>query len=506
VSRLAGQQRDGDAAWAAGQFDAARSAYLGVLSQDPGDIRANLRLGVMLSWQGKFDSSLVYIARARAGDPADVEIRLIQARVLAWKKQYRAALARYDSILAEQPGLREAELGRARTLAWAGRLNASQALYRGILEQDSTDREARLGTAQVSAWKGELAEAEREYHQLLTLASRDVEARVGLGYVYLWQDRVRAAKRQAQYALSIDSTLQTARELSTAVREATGSPLETSASWSNDSDDNTSFWQNLGASAPVMDRVRVFGSINALQARDPVREGERVGGEAGATVTVGEFQLSGAGGARRLTPELAEARTAGTYRGQVIYRPIHHLGLSLGFSRQPFDETAALIEQGIDMEVLEAGADLGLSAGLSLFGNAGALWLSDGNQRSNFSAGLTQKIQGGSFVGVFGRTLSYESRGTGYFSPDRFSVLEGLAGYDHQSRRWAASASGGLGAQQVGAGATAQVEWHLEARVGPRWRGGNRIELFGRFTNSAVSSTTGAFRSGAAGLTARLSL
>jgi tetratricopeptide (TPR) repeat protein len=506
ISSADAQQREGDAAWAAGSFEDARAAYLELLSQDPRDVRANLRLGIILSWQGQLDSSLVYLGRARAEDPADVEIRLIQARVLAWSKRYTAALARYDSVLTEQPDLHEALMGRARTLAWAGRFEEAQALYRPMLAHDSTDHEALLGAAQVTAWKGDLGQAEQQYRRMLAADPRDLEARVGLGYVYLWQDRVSASGREAKYALGIDSTARSARELWNKVREANSSPLETSANWTNDSDDNTSFSQTVGASAPLVERLRVFGSVNALQASDPVREGERVGVEAGATMTLREFQLSGAGGARRLTPDVASPRTAGTYRGRVSYRPVSTLGLSLGYSRAPFDETAALIEQGLDIESLDAGMDLQPSRGLKIFGEAGSWWLSDGNYRSNFSAGFTQKLYHGSFVGLFGRTLSYDSRGTGYFSPDRFTVAEGLAGYDHQSRRWSASAAGGLGAQQVGADAAAQIEWHIEARVGPHWENGSRIELFGLFTNSAVSSTTGAFRSGSAGLSARLSL
>jgi hypothetical protein len=81
-----------------------------------------------------------------------------------------------------------------------------------------------------------------------------------------------------------------------------------------------------------------------------------------------------------------------------------------------------------------------------------------------------------------------------------------VAGYAHESRTLLASVSGGLGAQQIGQEGAAQTEWHLEGRAGPRWGSGNKIELFGLITNSAVSSTTGAFRYGSAGVTIRLVL
>jgi hypothetical protein len=304
----------------------------------------------------------------------------------------------------------------------------------------------------------------------------------------------------------IDSTHKGGRELRRAAREATRPSVESSASWSNDSDDNTSFGQSLGSSASLGGGVGVFGSVNAFETSDPVRDATRVGAEAGVSLRAGRLHLQGAAGARRLTPEVAPSRTSATYRARFSYRPLPRVGLSLGYSRLPFDEIAALIERRLDLESLDGGVDLKPTSHLTVYGGSGALWLSDGNSRTSFSAGLNQKIGRKILVGVFGRTLSYKQRGVGYFSPDRFSVLEGVASYSHESRTWAASISGGLGAQQIGERGAAQSEWHLEGRAGPRWGSGNRVELFGLLTNSAVSSTSGAFRYRAAGLTVRLGL
>ena len=505
VSSLRAQQREADQDWAAGRYAAARAEYQQILATNPSSVRANLRLAILLSWEGKLDSSLVHLARARAAEPADVDTRLVQARVMAWNKQYGDALLRYDSLLSERPDLREAKLGRARVLAWANRLDEARVAYQSLIANDSTDRDALLGGAQVSGWKGDLSDAEQQYRAILTRNSRDLDARVGLGYVYLWQGRNAAAGRQAKYALAIDSTHKEARELRRLVRRSSRSSVESSASWSNDSDDNTSFWQTAGASSSLGGRVGVFGSVNALQTSDPVREATRVGGEAGLIVTAGRLKLTGAGGARRLTPEVAPSRTAATYRGLVGYRPIPQFGLSLGYSRLPFDEIASLIERDLDMELLEGGFDARPATDLTIYGGGGALWLSDGNTRTSAAGGLTRKI-GSGFLGLFGRTLSYQRRGIGYFSPDRFSVFEATTGYNHERNRWAGSLSGGLGVQQVGKRGAAQSEWHVEGRLGPRWGGGNRVELYGLITNSAVSSTSGAFRYRSAGLTVRLGL
>lgn len=500
------QQHEADEAWNEGRYEAARAAYRKVLAKDPGAVRANLRTGILLSWQGRLDSALVYIARARTGDPGDLEMQVVHARVLAWHKRYGRALALYDSALAAQPGFRGARLGRAQTLSWAGRLDEARAAYQEMLAKDSSDHDARLGSAQISAWQGDLAAAEREYLDLLSRDRADAKARVGLGYVYLWQGRSDEAGRQVRAALETDSTNREGRALHRSIRELNRPALESSADWSNDSDRNTSFSQTLGTSGKLGSRLRAFGSVNALETSDPLRDATRLGGEGGLSLALGRVQLSGAAGARRLFPETAPARTAATYRGRLGYRPMPALGFSVGYSRSPFDEIAALMERDLDLELLEGGFDARPLTGLSVYGSGSGLWLSDGNTRTGALLGLTQKIRRYFFVGLFGRTLSYERRGVGYFSPDRFSVLEATGGYNLERKSWIGGLSGGLGAQQIGERGAAQTEWHIEGRLGRRWGVGNRVELFGLITNSAVSSTSGAFRYRSAGVSLRLGL
>ena len=472
AGRLAAQEAQGDSAWSRGRYDEARAAYERVLAKDPNAAVANLRIGVMLSWRGRLDSAMTYIARARAADPSDVETRLVQARVLSWKKRYDAALALYDSVLADHPDVRDALFGKA----------------------------------QVSAWRGLLAAAEEEYRAILARDPRDADALVGLGYVYHWQGKETAAAREARAALVVDPTHQGARTLRRTIEETTRPSLEITAGWNNDSDRNTNLRQAIAAFGLVADRIGVVGSVNALEASDPALDAAGLGGEAGLTLTLGRFQLMGAGGAQRLMPQLAPDRTVATYRGRVGYHPVSELGVSLSYSRAPFDEIASLIEQNLSLELLEAGFDARPFTGFTLYGGGNGLWLSDGNRRTGALAGLTQKVLPHFSVGLSGRTLSYTNQRPQYFSPDRFSMLEGTAGYDVEDRHWIGVMNGGFGAQKVGERGSAQSEWHLEGRLGQKWGVGNRVELFGLITNSAVSSTTGAFRYRAAGLTVRLGL
>jgi tetratricopeptide (TPR) repeat protein len=435
---LVAQQAEGDRAWDQGRREDARAAYLRVLDHDPGAYLANLRLGLLLAWAGRYDSALVHLARARATDPADPEARVVQARVLAWSGRLPAAAARYDSVLATDP--------------------------------------------------------------------RNVEALIGLGYVYHWQRRDGPAARMASNALALAPNSQDARDLRDAVRAATQTALELSATWSNDSDRNTAWWQTAEVGAPVAAGVRIFAGVNLLEASDPIRDAVRVGGEAGFTWALGDVQFGGAAGARHLTPETADPRTVFTYRGRFSWRPAPAYGASIGYARYPFDEIASLFDRELDLDALEAGFDASPIRGLSLYGGGGAVWISDGNTRTWVGAGLTGTFARRFFAGVYGRTLGYDERGVGYFSPDRFNLLEAVAGYTLDSGPWSGRLSGGLGGQEIGRRGATQTEWHLEARLGRRWGVGNRVEAFGLVTNSAVSSTTGAFRYRSAGLLARIGL
>jgi hypothetical protein len=435
---LCAQQKEADEAWNQGRYEAARAAYEQILRQDPSAARANLRMGIMLSWQGKLDSALTLIARARAVHPDDIDMRLAEARV--------------------------------------------------------------------RSWKGDLSTAERLYRAILAQHPENADALAGLGYVYYWEGREAAARKYAEAALAVDSTHTAGRDLLRTIGEANRPATEGTVNWSNDSDHNTSFGQALSASASPGAGVGIFGSVSALETSDPALEASSLGGEAGLSVGQGRFQLTGAAGARRLFPEVTEPRTAATYRARLGYRPAPGFGMSVGYSRAPFDETASLMDRGLDMELVEGGFDARPFAGFSIYATGSGLWLSDGNTRTGVVAGLTQKLHRRFSVGLFGRTLSYEESGVGYFSPDRFSVLEATAGYAIVTRSWNSSLGGGLGAQQIEEGGAAQSEWHIEGRLARRWGGGNRVEVFGLVTNSAVSSTSGAFRYRSAGLTVRLVL
>ncbi|HEU5358559.1 MAG TPA: hypothetical protein VFU45_05550 [Gemmatimonadales bacterium] len=65
--------------------------------------------------------------------------------------------------------------------------------------------------------------------------------------------------------------------------------------------------------------------------------------------------------------------------------------------------------------------------------------------------------------------------------------------------------SGGIGVQRIDGGRD-RSEWHGELRAAHRWGAANELAVYGGITNSAAAYTTGAFRSGTAGMAVRSGL
>jgi tetratricopeptide (TPR) repeat protein len=505
-SPLAAQVPAGDSAWAAGDYAAARLHYETGLQRNPGSVRALYRLGILLAWDGKLDSSLTLLQLAREVEPGEPDVRLQEATVLSWKGKYRASLSKWDSLLTEFPDRRDAAYGRARTLSWAGRMKQADSAYAALAASDPGDLDALAGRGQVAAWRGDYNAAARFYHEALARDPDHVPSLVGLAQVRLWQSRPNEAEQQITRALAVAPRDRAALDAQRAIRALRRPRIELGLGWSHDSDRNTLWWQSIGASLLVANGLRSFASAGIAEASDPIRNGTRLSAEVGTSLDRGNLGFTAALGARGLSSDAAPDRTLGTWRLSASYRFAPTARAGLGYSHYSFDETALLLGRDVDIDEISVDADAELRPDLSLGVGASTGWLSDNNQRRSAVIALTQRLARRFTVGLFGRALGYDQRGIGYFAPDRFLVGEARGSYTYGVRRWEARLSGGLGLQQVGKGATAQSEWHAEARALRRWSVINEVALSGGISNSAESSTTGAFRYYTAALSVRLGL
>ena len=506
ATNLAAQVGQGDAAWAAGRYQEASAAYHQALTDDPGQVRANYRLAILASWENRLDSALVLIQRAREMEQDDPDVRFAEALILSWSGRYDEAIAKYDSLLGAFPSMHEAELGRARTLSWADRIPDADRAYRAMLERNPNNLDALAGRAQLAAWQGDYETATARYHEILERAPTNATANLGLGRVHYYQGRSRRAIDYLERAKALEPNNRDVEELYTTIRAEIRPQVTITATFADDSDDNSNWWQDLKGSYLLADGVTGFGSVGLLQASDPLRSASRTMGEVGATVARGSYRFTGAAGLRRLAPDGTSSRSSGSYRLGAMYRPSRQVSGGLGFAHYPFDETANLIGRNLDIDQLDATLDIGLTETLSLSAGGGAAWVSDDNSRVAAVLALTQTIRKQFFVGAFGRVLAYDAPAPGYFTPDRFTVVEMRGGYAAAWHGWSTRVSGGLGLQQVGKGGDTQSEWHAEMRVSRNWAAINQVEVVGSITNSAVSSTTGAFRYGTVGASVRLGL
>jgi len=496
----------GDSAWLAGDFHAARIAYERELHDNPGSVRSLYRLAVLASWDGRLDSALAMLRDARELEPQDADVRFYQAKVLSWDGRFDAAVALYDSLLVEQPGWRDAAFGRAQTLAWANRFSEADAAFAALADSDPEDLDALAGRALVAAWRGDLATAARRYAAALERNPAHVTSLVGMAQVRLWQGRAADARHYAALALAAAPEDRSAHEVQRQARALVRPRIEVTLGWSHDSDDNTLWWQQAGTSMAIGAGLRGFASVTAGEATDPIRTGSRLGAEVGASYSIANLTLTGALGGRRLLPDGAPARSLATMRTSAAYRISPGAGVGFGYARYSFDETALLLSRDLDVHEVSIDGDVALTPNLTAGGGASIAWLSDDNRRRAAVLSLTQRISHRYTVGLFGRVMGYDAPGVGYFTPDRFVVGEVRGSWTRSVQKWESRLSAGLGVQQVGQDARAQSEWHAEGRLARRFGVINEVALGVGISNSAVSSTTGAFRYYSAQVSARLGL
>jgi tetratricopeptide (TPR) repeat protein len=452
------QLPEAEDAFRRGDQRAARAGYEAVLRQDSANVRALYRLAVLDSWDGKLQRSLDRFARLRQLESADADIMVAQARVLSWAGQTGAAEQLYDSVLAITPARSDALAGRARTVAWAGDLDRAERLWRSALEVHPDDAEILVGLAQTLFWRGkpELAES----------------------YV----SRARQLAPDAREA----------RDLLSLVRAARRPEIATAGNYAHDSDDNAFFAQDGSITGALGHDLRGTLQAGWRRATDPARTGLSYGAGGYVIAPLGRGAVLRAGlGIRRLAPDGGTAHSPLTAQLGIGLRPARFAALSVAYSRTAFDETALLIDSGYVMDGVDLSFDATPRPGLSISGGGGLAWLSDAvsNRRAGGVIAVMATLHHGIEAGVFARMMGYRipNPGAGYFAPDRFGVLEARVTGTWRREGWGIRADAGFGAQQVGAGAPTQVEWHTGLGITHGWSANNELTLAGSVTNSAAS-------------------
>ena len=461
---LHAQLPDADSAFARGDYAAARAAYERVLARDSLNERALYRLAILDSWDGKLVRSLARFGTLRRIDPRDPDIMVSHAQVLAWAGRTAASGALYDSVLARYTDRTDALAGRARVIAWSGDLDRAEQLWRAALERHPDSAELLIGLAQTLYWKGQPELAESYAVRARTLAPED----------------------------------RSARDLERELRAALRPDVATSVDGATDSDDNDFVAQEGRITTSLCANLR--GTLHAgwRHGTDPRGAGTSYGGGGVVTAALGHGAVFRAGlGARRIESDTGPAhplpsRTLLTAELGVGLRPARYAAASLGYSRAPFDETAGLMRKDLTIDALDFSFDVSPGPGWSISGGGGGAWFSDANRRLSAVVAVLGRAAPGLQLGPYARIMGYRvNGGTGYFSPDRFIVVEARAVYVWQQRPWGIRADGGLGTQQVFTGAARQTEWHVGVSLSRGWGANNELSLVGSITNSAAATTPG---------------
>jgi len=432
---------------------------------------------------------------------------MMEAQVLTWAGRYLRALVQWDSVIAMFPDRLDGLTGKAKTLAWAGELPAADSLYSVVLRRDPTNADALDGRAQAAFWQGRNADAIAGYERALSYRPDDITARTGLAQVYLASGRQLDAMGAADSAVAISPTNRDAQRARQDIARAVLGEVDISLGWSDDSDQNTMWWQVVSVAAPVSNRVRGFASVGAYEGSStPNLQAQRGTAEVGATFLKAQWQLTVAGGLQGLWPETNPSRNVLTGRLAAGYRIQPSLGVGVSYAHFPYAETAYLIGADLDIDAVDASVEATLGHDLTLSAGGGAGWFSDGNVRTSGVLAVTKQLPNHFFAGGLGRMVWFQEPGVGYFSPNRFTVLEGRGGYARISPTWETRVSGGAGVQQTGFGGGWQFEGHVEGRAAYWFADRNRIEAFAGVSNSAYLSATGAYRWGTAGVVLRIGI
>ena len=465
---LAAQLPAADQAFQQGNYAAARAAYEWVLAADSTNERALYRLAILDGWDGRLVRSLARFIRLRRIDPTDPDIMVTHAQVLAWAGKTPASEALYDSVLVRFPDRADALAGRARTIAWGGDLDRAEGLWRKALDRHPDEPELLVGLAQTLYWKGQ----------------------PDLAAVYTTRARAVAPEDR------------TVRDLARAVRAALRPEIATNVDGASDSDDNDFVAQEATVTTSLGADLRGTLRVGWRHATDHAGDGSSYWGGANLIAALGHGAVLRAGlGARRVQPDVVAARTPFTAELGLGLRPARYAAVSVGYSRTPFDETAGLMRKDLTVDAVDLSFDISPGPGWSLSGGGGGAWFSDQNSRYAAVAALLGRVVKGLQIGPFTRVMGYRQPRPGlYFTPVRFSVIEGRAVYQWQRNGWGLRADAGIGSQQVQAfGALAaphQTEWHAGVSLSRGWGANNEIAFVGSITNSAAAATTAGAVSG----------
>jgi tetratricopeptide (TPR) repeat protein len=493
LAAAARAQNPADAAWARGDMDTARRLYAERLAADSSDVRALHRMGLLLSWDGRYAAGIALLDRLLLAAPQNGDARVDRARVLAWAQRFDESIAGYVEALRRASGDRQALLGLAQTLAWMDRLDSARAIYARVLAANPTDLEARQGAARVLGWDGRLVAAEAQWRAALELDTTNAASLAGLSQTLRWQGRLAAAREVLARIPAEGRTARDYREERRQVDAAlrtTGAPAVT---YEMDSDGNRIATLSLRARRALRPRLQASGDFylrtasyhaafpGSRQAWGVMGTGRYLF-EPGWVVGAG-LGVSGADGAGSANEPalLLSASTPARYR----------VGGSLTLLRTAFDATALIIERGVTMTERSLGLRFSPAPRWNLDGSASwtTFYGTESNRRiAGYLSGTRTLAPAWAAVASV-RSFGYaKNLQDGYFDPDFFLLSELTVRWRPMRGRWEVSTEVAPGIQQVGRGGESQATIRVAARGTWEPALGRQVGASAVYTNAGLQS------------------
>jgi len=139
----------GAALLATGDQPGAQSAFERGLKDDPNNFDGNLRMGMLLRQDEKFDGAMRYLQHALEIRPGDVGVRYQIATVKLSLGRVDQARTDLESLVAEAPNFTEAHVSLA-TVYYREKRKADGDRERGIVEKLNAEKQAKEKGAQVT--------------------------------------------------------------------------------------------------------------------------------------------------------------------------------------------------------------------------------------------------------------------------------------------------------------------------------------------------------------------
>ncbi len=193
-----------------GKFDLARSGYVGVLKEMPGNAVALNSLGTLDAQAGNLDDAERLIRRAIMKSPNEAAYYSNLANVLQGKAQHLDAIHAYRHALRLDPGLGEAHNNLGVLLLENGHADEALVCFQESLVINGETPEARNNLGRALNNLGKLDDAATEFKLAIELDPGFAQAHLNLGYVLRAQRKFTFAAASFQNAIDCDESLQRA--------------------------------------------------------------------------------------------------------------------------------------------------------------------------------------------------------------------------------------------------------------------------------------------------------